>query len=346
MQCRMATNDPLPLGRGKPARRVTSYDVAVAAGVAQSTVSRCFSAESEISPDTRARVQAVAAALGYTPNALARSLILQRSHMVGVIVTEFTLRANPDIVAGIGRALAQNGLRLLLMAVTDEADAGAVAAGALGYPLDGLVVAARLDDTAIQPFLRRGVPVVFFNRPVSLPHVDRVATNHAGAAQEVARLLHAAGHRRFLCLGGPAGWAMNGERTAGFAAALASLGIEGLPVVAAEQSYAGGRQAFGGHVAAHGRPDAVFCVNDQLAFGVLDACRFDLPAGPDVSVVGFDDVAEAAHQSYDLTTVHQPIEALAAAAVDLLLRRGNAPDSPAQELLLPGTLVRRGSARL
>ena len=342
----MAPNDHAPLEYGRPARRVTSYDVAVAAGVAQSTVSRCFSDGNGISPGTRERVQAVAAALGYTPNALARSLIMQRSHTVGVIVTEFTLRANPDIVAGIGRALAQNGLRLLLMAVTDEAQGDGVAAGALGYPLDGLVVATRLTDAAIQPFLRRGVPVVSFNRPVSLPHVDRVATDHAEAAGDVARRLHAVGHRRFLCLGGPAGWAVNEERAHGFGAALASLGVAGLPVVAAEQSYAGGRQAFGAYAAAHGRLDAVFCVNDQLAFGVLDACRFDLPGGPHVSVVGFDDVAEAAHQSYDLTTVRQPIHDLAAAAVDLLLRRASAPDSPAREVLLPGLLVQRGSARL
>lgn len=346
MHLSMASSDQASPGQGELARRVTSYDVAVAAGVAQSTVSRCFQPGSEISPDTRARVHAVASALGYTPNALARSLITRRSHMVGVIVTEFTLRANPDIVAGIGRALAQNGMRLLLMTVAHEAEAGTVVASALEYPLDGLVVATRLDDAAIQPFLRRGVPMVFFNRPVSLPRVDRVATDHAGAAQEVAGLLHAAGHRRFLCLDGPAGWAVNQDRTAGFIGALQALGIMDVPVVTAEQSYAGGRRSFLDHVAAHGRPDAVFCVNDQLAFGVLDACRFDLPDGPPVSVVGFDDVAEAAHRSYDLTTVRQPIEALAAAAVDLLLRRGETPDLPARELLLPGTLMRRGSARL
>ncbi len=338
----MASNDQAQPDR----RRVTSYDVAVAAGVAQSTVSRCFRPGSEISPDTRARVHAVAAALGYTPNALARSLITRRSHMVGVIVTEFTLRANPDLVNGIGRALAANGMRLLLMTVADEVQASDVAAGALGYPLDGLVVAVRLPDAAVQPFLRRGVPVVFFNRPASLPHVDRVATDHGGAASEVAGLLHAAGHRRFLCLGGPAGWAVNQERTAGFIDALAALGVTDVPVIAAEQSYAGGQQTFLERVARQPRPDAVFCVNDQLAFGVLDACRFDLPAGPPVSVVGFDDVAEAAHRSYDLTTVRQPIEALAAAAVKLLLGRADAPELPARRLLLPGTLVRRGSARL
>jgi len=335
-------------GAAPQGRRATSYDVAKAARVAQSTVSRCFLPGSEVSADTRARVLKVADALGYVPNALARSLITRRSEMVAVIVTEFTLRTNPAIVAGIGRALAGHGKQLLLMPVDGDEGARAAAQAALRYPLDGLVLATTLDGAAVRPFLRRGVPVVCFNRPAPLPRVDRVATDHAAAAADVAGLLHAAGHRRFLCVGGPAGWPVNQERTRGFMERLASLGAAGVPVVAAEQSYAGGRAAFLDHVRAHGAPDAVFCVNDPLAFGVLDACRFDLglQVPRDVSVVGFDDVAEAAHQGYDLTTVRQDIGALAAAGVDMLLRRLDAPDSRAQHLLLPGTLVRRGSARL
>lgn len=329
-------------------RRATSYDVALAAGVAQSTVSRCFLPDGEVSPATRTRVRAIAAELGYVPNALARSLITRRSDLVAVIVTEFTLRSNPAIVSGIGRALAARGKQLLLMSIEDEADAGRAARGALGYPLDGLVAAAALEGGDVQPLLCRGVPVVFFNRPAPLPRADRVATDHAGAARDVAALLHAAGHRRFLCLGGAPGWPVNQERARGFAERLAGLGAGAVPVVAAEQSYAGGRRAFLDHVRARGRPDAVFCVNDQLAFGVLDACRFELGLTPpaDISVVGCDDVAEAAHQSYDLTTVRQSIERLAASAVELLLRRLEAPDVDTEQVLLPGALVRRGSARL
>jgi len=328
-------------------RRVTSYDVAKAAGVAQSTVSRCFVPGSEMSDVTRARVQRVAAALGYVPNAIARSLITRRSEMVAVIVTGFTLQTNPAIVAGIGRALAGHGKQLLLMPVEGEEGARDAAEAAQRYPLDGLVLATTLDAAAVRPFLRRGVPVVCFNRPAPLPRVDRVATDHAGAAREVAGLLHAAGHRRFLCVGGPEGWPVNAERTQGFLERLAELGVPGVPVVAAEQSYAGGRAAFLEHVQAVGAPDAVFCVNDPLAFGVLDACRFELGLQPprDISVVGFDDVAEAAHQGYDLTTVRQGIGDLAAAAVGMLLQRLDAPDGAAQRLLLPGVLVRRGSAR-
>ena len=329
-------------------RRATSYDVARAAGVAQSTVSRCFVPGSEMSEDTRARVQAVAASLGYVPNAIARSLITRRSEMVAVIVTGFTLQTNPAIVAGIGQALAGHGKQLLLMAVEGEEGARDAARAALRYPLDGLVLATTLDGAAVRPFLLRGVPVVCFNRPAPLPRVDRVATDHAGAAREVAGLLHAAGHRRFLCVGGPAGWPVNAERTGGFLERLAELGMHETPVVTAEQSYAGGRAAFLNHVRMAGAPDAVFCVNDPLAFGVLDACRFELGLNVphDISVVGFDDVAEAAHQGYDLTTVRQDIGDLAAAAVGMLLRRLDEPDGQARRLLLPGALVRRGSARL
>lgn len=329
-------------------RRATSYDVALAAGVAQSTVSRCFLPDSEISAATRARVQEAAAALGYVPNAIARSLIMRRSEMVAVIVTGFTLRANPAIVSGLGRALNSHGKQLLLMAVDDGAGARAASHAALRYPLDGLVVATTLDDAEVKPLLGRGVPVVFFNRPAALPRVDRIATDHAGAAREVAGLLHRAGHRRFLCVGGPPWASVNQERADGFLAELAALGVAEAAHVTAEQSYAGGRQAFRAYVEAHGVPEAVFCVNDPLAFGVLDACRFELnlKAPADISVIGFDDVAEAAHQSYDLTTVRQDVEGMAVGAVELLLRRFEAPDARVRRVLLPGTVIRRGSARI
>ena len=324
---------------------MTSYDVALAAGVAQSTVSRCFHDGSELSAATRARVQAVAARLGYVPNAIARSLITRRSEMVAVIVTEFTLRTNPAIVAGIGRALTRHGKQLLLMTVGSDAAAPEAAQAAQRYPLDGVVLAALLPDTEVRPFLRRGVPVVFFNRPTTLPRVDRVATDHAAAARDVALLLQAAGHRRFVCMAGPADWPVNRERAEGFTTALAGTAI---PVLHSGPDYDAGRAAFLAHATAHGAPDAVFCVNDPLAFGVLDAARFDLglQAPRDISVVGFDDVAEAGHESYALTTIRQDIDRLAEAAVEMLLRRLDGNGANAQRLLLPATLIRRGSARL
>ena len=331
-------------------RRVTSYDVALAAGVAQSTVSRAFRPESELAPATRARVQTIASNLGYVPNAIARSLITRRSDMVALIVTDFTLRANPAIIGGIGRALAQNGKQLLLLPVDADSprEAHHAAETAQRYPLDGLVVAALLPGEAVRPFLQRGVPVVFFNRPVNLPHVDRVATDHATAARDVATRLHQAGHRRILCMAGPPDWPVNRERVDGFRAGLAACGIHTTPILPSGPTYEAGREAFRTHAAATPPPDAVFCVNDPIAFGVLDACRFDLnlPVPQAISVIGFDDVDEAAHQSFSLTTIRQDLDALANAIVTMLLTRAETPAARGRRLLLPGILIRRNSAKI
>jgi DNA-binding LacI/PurR family transcriptional regulator len=329
-------------------RRATSYDVAKAAGVAQSTVSRCFQDDSGISPATRARVHQVAAELGYTPNALARSLIKSRSNMVGLMVSELTLRANPDLVAGLGRALAQAGKRVMLMACADTAAAEAAARSALEYPLDGLIVTPMIADASLAPFLRQQVPIVALNRPPAPAGADRVASDHAEAGREVATRLHRAGHRRFVCLGGAASFPVNEERRRGFLGRLAELGVADSHELLVAETYADARAAFAGHVARHGAPHAVFCVYDQLAFGVIDACRFDLGLAvpTDISVIGFDDVAEAAHQAYDLTSMRQNLAAIAEATVRLLLARLDTPDAASETVLIPVTLSQRGSARL
>lgn len=349
----MSTMQPNRGATGGRFPRATSYDVARAAGVAQSTVSRCFRPDSGISEATRARVREAAAELGYTPNAVARSLITRRSNMVGVIVTAFTLRNNPDLVYAIGTALAEAGQRLMLMAVADEERVEDTLQAALEYPLDGILSAALIPAHAVRRFQERGVPVVFFNRPTSLRHVDQVATDHAAAAAAIARALHRAGRRRFLCVSGRAASPVSIARTKGFLGAAAAVGVPAT-VVETDYPYAAGRSAFVAYVrgaapaaakAAGTVPDAVFCTNDQLAFGVMDACRHDLGlrVPDDVAVAGFDDVEEAGRPSYELTTVRQRLDQMARTAAAMLARRLAQPDAPAECALVPGDLVFRRS---
>ncbi len=328
--------------------RATSYDVATAAGVAQSTVSRCFRADSTISAETRTKVLQVAEQLGYVPNAMARSLITRRSNMVAVIATRFTMRGNPDLIYALGESLSAAGKSLLLVTVENDWPTSDALRGALEYPLDGLISCAMLAEAEIRSFLRRGVSLLFYNRSVSLPRIDCVKTDNATAAADVARRLHAAGHRRLLCVAGPPDAPVSQERIAGFMAGLAACGVAPPDVLHADYAYAGGRAAFLAHLATAPRPDAVFCANDQLALGVLDACRFDLgldvPA--DISVVGFDDVPEGARPTYELTTLRQNSVEMARMAIELLLRRMQDPALPARRLIVPATLVARASARL
>jgi DNA-binding LacI/PurR family transcriptional regulator len=328
--------------------RATSYDVATAAGVAQSTVSRCFRADSNISAETRTKVLEVAERLGYVPNALARSLIMRRSNMVGVIATRFTMRGNPDLIYALGESLSAAGKSLLLVTVENDWPGADALRGALEYPLDGLISCAMLAEPEIASFLRRGVSLLFYNRNVSLPRIDCVKTDNATAAADIARRLHEAGHRNLLCVAGPSDAPVSQERLAGFMAGLTACGVPPPEALHADYSYAGGRAAFLAHIATAPPPDAVFCANDQLALGVLDACRFDLglavPA--DISVVGFDDVPEGARPTYELTTLRQNSVDMAHMAIDLLLRRMQDPKLPARRLIVPATLVARGSARL
>ncbi len=154
----------MPISAPPSARRATSYDVAQVAGVAQSTVSRCFREDGGISPATRERVLKTAKRLGYTPNALARSLITRRSNMVGVVITRYTLRGNPDVIYAIGESLAAAAKQLLLITVESDRPSSAALRGALEYPLDGLISCVLIADDDLDELLARRVPTVFFNR--------------------------------------------------------------------------------------------------------------------------------------------------------------------------------------
>jgi DNA-binding LacI/PurR family transcriptional regulator len=328
--------------------RATSYDVARRAGVAQSTVSRCFQEDSSISPATRRRVLKAAEQLGYTPNALARSLITQRSDLVGVIIARYTLRANPDVIHAIGESLSAAGKRVMLVTVESDYPSFDDLRGVLEYPLEGLISCVLMADADLAELRRRRVPVVFYNRDPGPATADCVTAGHYEAAAGLAATLHAAGHRRFLCVGGPRDAFVSHQRVQGFLSGLRALRVKNTPLLETDYSYEQGRTTFLRHLAASPHPQAVFCANDQIAMGVIDACRYDLHlrVPDDISVVGFDDVAEAGRPSYELTTFFQDPIRMGRQAVELLLRRLAEPGGAPIRSVVSASFVRRRSARL
>jgi DNA-binding LacI/PurR family transcriptional regulator len=337
------------MAQSKRSSRATSYDVAIAAGVAQSTVSRCFQQDSPISPDTRAHVVEVADRLGYRPNAVARSLILGRSNVIGVIVTKYTLRYNPDVLYAIAEALAAQDLKLLLIAVDDDNEVHATLQNTLEFPLDGLISCATMARADIDRFQRLGVPVVFFNRQISAKGVDCVTTDNSAAAREVADALYDAGHRSFLCIGGPEGAPVSDSRVSGFVDRVRERGTKQIEVAYSNFSYEKGNAVMLSYAPrVKGNFDAVFCANDQIALGVLDACRFTLglKVPQDISIIGFDDIAEASRPTYQLTTVRQQVVDLATEAIRLLATRLSKPEMRSRLVAVPGVLIERASARI
>ena len=327
---------------------MTSYDVAARAGVSQSAVSRCFSPGGSISDRTRAKVKAAADELGYRPNAIARSLITQRSNMVAIIVANIDF--HPQLTALLSRCFTARGLHILLFTLEHERDADRVVDQIWQYRVDGVVAAVHLPPRHVEAFAGRRTPLVFLNRlyrdlPTSSVCCDQVE----GERMLVDRLV-AAGHRRFGVVAGPSDSQIGEERVAEAVRRLRETGIADIAHARGEFDYDSGRRAFH-RLAADGGgrpPDAVLFANDSMAMGGMDAARYDLGlrVPDDVSVVGFDGQPQAVWASYDLVTVRQPLFAMVDAAADMLLARVEEPDLGAERRMFSGELVTGTSARI
>jgi DNA-binding LacI/PurR family transcriptional regulator len=335
-------------------RAPTSYDVAAHAGVSQSAVSRAFHTASSIAPETRARILSSAKALGYLPNAVARSLITKRSGLAAVLVTEATQRDAPDVLYFICQALISQGFQPLLFPMALESEGGEALAQAMAFGVDGIVSCMSLSVADIDHARLHDRPLVLFNRMSPRPETSAVACDHAEASGQLASRLFAAGHRRFAVVAGPADAPVSSLRVTGFLSRLKELGVENVIEIAGDYHYESGYAAafklFSTTPLAHERqePEVVFCVNDAMALGMLDAVRFGLMrrVPRDVSIVGFDDVPTGRRPAYLLTTVSQPFEAMAQLAVQILRSQIDDANAPHRRELLQGKLVERNSALL
>lgn len=332
-------------------RWVTSADVAQAAGVSRAAVSRAFTPGASIAPETRRRILAAADAVGYRPNAIARSLNTRRSGIVGVVITEIANPFYARLLEALGLALQARGLSpLISLAPAPEATDGLLS-HLLSYQVDGVIVAsATLSSHAAARCAAARTPVVLLDRRTDGggPAAAEVGADNAGGGGLVADLLAAAGHRHPAFLAGLEDTSTSHEREQGF---MAALGRHGLALVAREAggfSYAGGREAAARLLGRRDRPDAVFCANDEMALGLMDAARteFGLRVPQDLSVIGFDDAPPAALAAYDLTTVAQDVPRLAEAAVAAVQDPAAITRQRPLRRRVPCRLVLRGSARL
>lgn len=339
-------------------RSPTSYDVALHAGVSQAVVSRAFQARSPIADATRAKVLASAQALGYLPNAVARSMITKRSGLAAVLLTEATQRDAPDVLFFLTQALLKQGFQPLLFPTATESGGGVALAQAMAFGVDGVVscVGLSLGDLAQAQLRQR--PLVLFNRDSTSPDASVVACDHASAARLLASRLFAAGHRRFAVVRGPEDAPVSVLRVNGFLNRLKELGIKDIAQFEGDYHYESGHAAafelFAG--LRHNRstavpdvvPDVVFCANDTMALGMLDAVRFALMlrVPRDISVVGFDDIPAGRRPAYLLTTVSQPFEEMSRLAAQQLRAKVDDEDAPPKRALLSGNLIERGSAHL
>lgn len=316
------------------------YDVAVRAGVSHQTVSRVLNDFPGIRPETRERVLAAIAELGYRPNRAARALATSRSRAIGVLVPATADFGPTSSLHAVERAARDAGYHALITSTETET---AAVRDNLGFLLDqsveALVVIAPyrvvLDELGVVP---AEVPtVVLQTGDPGAPGVDQ----RAGAELAVRHVL-GLGHRRIQQLTGPADFLEARVRRDAVAATLAAAGVAVLPHLVgdwtADSGYAAGRDL-------DPTTTAVVCGNDQMALGLIHAL-VDLGrrVPGDVSVVGFDDIPESAHSLPPLTTVHQDFGEVGRRAVRDLVARlegGDAASTPVTpELVVRGSTER------
>lgn len=325
--------------------QVTSWDVAREAGVSQSTVSRALSGDERVSEETRKRIRKAAKRLGYTPNGHARNLQTQKSNMVGLIMADIANPFYPAVLDLFTQRVHAMGKQLLLISVPEGSTVDDVLPSMLQYQIDGLIVTSAVMSSRMRDFLaNRKTRVVLFNRSLDDFSVNSVCCENTQASIEVASLLAESGHRSVAIIGGHPDTSTHRERYAGFRGELRRRGLSLTGEEFGQNSYNGGYKAAMLLLSRSKRPDAIFCIADVMAFGALDAARsgLGLAVPSDVSIIGFDDVPSAAWPGYNLTTVRQPIEAMVARTLSLLL---DPEDFPPTALRIPGELVIRGTCK-
>jgi DNA-binding LacI/PurR family transcriptional regulator len=335
------------LNRGR--KTVTAADVAVAAGVSQSAVSRAFTPNASISEDKRRRILDAAARLSYSPNALARSLITQRSGIFAMVMGDLSNPFYPEVLHAFSTRLQGLGKQLLFFSVTPEHSVDEVIRRVLQYRVEGAVItSATLSSEAVVECRRARLPVLLFNRLVNDSNVNAVVCDNLAGGRSVADLLHRAGHRRFAYITGIENTSTNVDRQHGYCQWLAEQGESDVIIEPGNYSYQGGREAAKRLMLRSDPPDAIFCANDITALGALDAIRRELGlrVPEDVSVVGFDDIPTAKWPAYDLTTVRQRINRMTARSLDILVSHLDNPALAAETHAEPGMLIVRGTTRI
>lgn len=295
-------------------RYTTIKDIAAELGLSTSTVSRALTGSGEIKESTRAKVQEAAERLGYHPNLLARNLSSHRSGIIGIIVPEFETGFFPRIILGIQDELHREGYRVLITQSGESAEKERENLELLlGNMVEGIIASVTKEggnEELFQTVIRRGIPVVFFNRVYNLPRASKVIIDDRQLARDATAHLLGQGCRRIVHFTGPLNMQVARNRLGGYEDALREFGTEpqdGL-VVESGINYEDGYEATRRVLADMSPlPDAIFCFNDNLAIGAIKALKEAGKRIPEeVAVVGFSETDMSTVVEPALTTIAQP----------------------------------------
>jgi LacI family transcriptional regulator len=333
-----------PVNSSPPFGRVTISDVAREAGVSVPTVSKVVNGRYGVAPATSKRVLEVVEALGYETSLVASSLRRQRTNVIGILVAEFE-SFSVELLKGASAAAAASGYELLAYSglgapgspVGWERRSLSRLAGTL---IDGAII---VTPTVLIP--TTSIPVVAIDPHTGQGGPSTIDSDNFGGARVATQHLIDLGHRRIAHIRGRSDLASAQLREAGYRESLAEAGIPFDPALVLDGGYQAAQTAESARelLTRPDRPSAVFAANDMSALGVLQVAReLGLRVPEDLSVIGFDDIPEAANSTPPLTTLAQPLHDIGARALKMLIELLDGREVP-RRVHLPAELVVRGS---
>jgi DNA-binding LacI/PurR family transcriptional regulator len=342
----------------KKAVRATIKEVAAKAGVSTQTVSRVINNRPDVSTETRKRVQEIIKMLEYRPSALARSLIRQRSHTLGVVTAGLRYIGPSRTLSGIASAAEEAGYSLLLKELLgfDTNDVMPIIQSFLSHHVDGIIWAVpevgENHAWVTRQLLDLDIPLVFITmeprKKTSVVHID----NYLGGRIAMSHLLEQ-GYRHIAHISGPLDWWEARQRKSAWTDALVEASLEVREEHCAEGNWSSssGAQAVEKLLEQYPEMDSIFVANDQMALSVIQVARQrGLRIPDDIGIVGFDNIPESAFFSPPLTTVQQDQFDAAKLAVEEIIKniesgwREVEPNEP-RTIILPPTLVVRQSSQ-
>ncbi len=320
---------------------VTRDDVARLAGVSNAVVSYVLNGTKPVSPATTAKVNAAVVKLGYRPNRAARALRLGSPEMLGVVVPDATNPFFTDLTHEVELAAEEHGLALLSANADDSPERERrLVEKFVSRGVDGILLSSCLPVPDTRALLAAGVPFVLLNQYDDIAGARAVGVDLFGGAKLGVEHLMSHGHRRIGLVSGETTGGIADARESGWRAAVEENALTAGPVVRAPYTMPGGYDA-GRRLLQSGQlPPALFVGSDQLAIGLLLALHeADVRVPHDVAIVSFDGTAQGDFTWPPLTSVTQPVRAMARAAVGALV----GSEDPAAERLFAPALVTRHS---
>lgn len=328
--------------------KVSSKEVAKLAGVSQSTVSRAYNPSYNLDETLKQKVFEAAKQLGYRPNAIARSLLSNRTNIIGIVTSSLN---SPFIASALNMfisKLQEEGFQSLVFVARHGEDIDTVLDRILSYRVDLLLIfGARNTNKITRICNENGTLAVLFNRYIPQSNTSAVCCNDYQCGRLVAADLYENGCRNFAYVSGFENVTTNIDRRNGYVSGLQELGIEHCQIVQGGYSYEEGLRAAKDMLAANPSVDACFCANDITAVGVLDyIIHYTNKSIPDdFSIVGFDDISMSGQLSYQLSTIHQPVEQMVDATIVTIREMLDNPSARPVLKMIEGEYIKRKTTK-